>query len=426
MIMRNQPPSPNPTSPPRGIQARPLPSVDRTSSRPGIGLKPQDVLWRLRMAEGGSPAQQCDMFEDVLENDGHLRGQYLSRMRSVAQRPVMLQAGADDSGSVAAAEILGARLRRINLSELLWAMMDAIFMSYSATEIDWQYDPKLDLVLPNWFMVQAPQRFRFDDHDRPRLRTESGEWPGELLRPAKWVFAHQPGRQVVRTGLMRTCVWWAVFKRLSVTDWITFANMFGIPLVMGKYEETASEESRRALEQAVVDIGTDGAAVLSEATRIVIESGAVRSGDLTSLHPAIVNMCNAEMSKVVTGATLNVETGGPGSFALGQVHQQRSNSLSFSDAEWVQELFYRFVTQPFVDFNPGLGAREAPRLVIQVQPDMDPKTQLECADIALNKLGMLLNADQLYTRSGFIRPTSAANTLKRIEPDVAKPAAPAS
>jgi phage gp29-like protein len=398
------------------IIARPWGAMDRGSYRPGYNLTP-DRLWAaLRTAELGAPAQQCDAFEDLLEVDGHARGQYLQRMRAVANRRLVLAPGGDQPASAEAAELLSEALTTTNVEDAIWHMMDAIFFGYSGTEIAWRYSRELDLVVPGWFILAEHRRFRFDDRNRPHLLTETNTYPGDELAAGRWIWAQQRARIAQRAGLMRTACWWSLFKRMQVRDWMVFAEKFGIPFVLGQYEERASPETRRALLAAIEMIGTEGQAILSDATKVAIES-AMRGGDVGSLHPKIAEFCNAEISKVLVGATLTTETGGPGSFALGKVHQTRSDALSYSDAFWIERLFQRAVCEPFVRFNPRLAGARAPELYIHVQPEMDPLTEQQVA-AGLQAMGLKLSAEQLYRRFGYRRPATPDDELKPPAPDI--------
>lgn len=409
-----------PVPPP--IQTRPWPSVDRSSARPGYKLTPERVWSALRQAEMGYPATQIQMVEDVIESDGHLRGLYISRMTSVAYRPVILQPGDARPASVTAAEILGQAMVKANYHDLAWQSMDAVFQGFAPTEMQWGIDDETGAIVPKWFSAVPLNRFRFDTNDYP-LITSATNPVGDPLLPGGWVYARRPHRRVVRAGLMRTAIWWALFKRMSMRDWMVFAEKFGIPLVLGFYEERASEQSRKALEEAIIDIGTDGAAILSEATRIVVESGAaVRGGDVSSLHPAVIAMCNAEMSKLINGSTLSVETGGPGSFALGKVHENRSNNLSATDAFWLEMVLRSSISQPFLVYN-GFAAASPPRWKIQVVPDMAPLERVTVAE-KLQGMGLELDAEQMYEEYGLRRP-GPATLLKKPEPKTEKPNVPA-
>lgn len=395
-----------------GAMKQPWWMMDGGSNRPGINLTPQKIMAAYRQAEIGSPLMQCDMFEDVLENDGHLRGQYESRLESVAFRPWILRPGGKDEVSIAAARALTRALKRTNIALLLWHLMDAIGFGYSAANTMWAFDPRDRVVVPGWFLLAPHRRFLFDTDTtglgsgQLRFRTEANQWPGEVLLAGEWATATRPHRLLARAGAFRTTTWWAYFKRMSITDWIIFAEKFGIPFVLGYYQERASPESRAALLEAITNIGSDGQAILSELTKIVVqsaESGGVRSGDVASLHPMIKQVCDAEISKVITGATLNVETGGPGSFALGKVHEGRANSKTLGDAWWLQGLLAETVIQPFMDYNPQFQSGEPPQFVSRVRPDMSPEVAIRVYQKA-QAMGLDVEDEQIYEETGLRRP----------------------
>lgn len=388
-----------------GPTAKPWGMLDGTSMRPGYHLTPAKLWSAYRQAEGGAPMLQCDLFEDILENDGHLRGQYESRISAVAFRPWIIQPGGQAEVDVAAAKALGSALKRCNMPALLWHLMEALGYGWSAANVAWSYDATGGLVVPSHFLLAPHRRFLISESGMGELmfRTEENQWPGETLYRGEWLVARRPHRLVMRAGLFRTTSWWALFKRLSITDWIVFAEKFGIPITLGYYEERASPESRAALLQAITDIGSDGQAILSNLTKIVIESAMTRSGDVSSLHPAVASRCDAEISKVVTGATLNVESGGPGSFALGKVHEGRANSLVFADALWLQGVFASDVVAPFLEYNPQFQGAELPRLVVRVRPEMSPETAVKVYG-KLQAMGVQLEREQMLEEFGLRHP----------------------
>lgn len=415
---------PAPLAPLRqGTSNRPWWMFDGGSLRPGIGLKPQRILAAFRQAELGSPLMQCDLFEDVLENDGALRGQYESRLESVAFRPWILQPGGKEPASLEAAATLSRALKRTNMLLLLWHMMDALGFGYAGANTVWGFDPVERVVVPSWFLLAPHRRFLIDVDQavnvaggtgQLRFRTPENQYPGVDLARGEWILAQRMHRIVSRAGLFRTTTWWAYFKRMSITDWIVFAEKFGIPLVLGYYEERASPESRAALMQAITDIGDDGQAVLSEMTKIVInsEGGGMRQGDVSSLHPTIAARCDAEIAKVITGATLNVEGGGPGSFALGKVHEGRANAKTFGDAFWIQAVFDECIVRPFIEYNPQFRGAAPPSLLIRVRPEMTPETAVRVYQ-KLQAMGLGIEDEQMYEEFGLRRP-EVGSTLKPI------------
>lgn len=410
---------PTPLAPPRlGPTQRRWPMIDGTSMRPGYHLTPAKLWSAYRQAEMGAPLLQCDMFEDILENDGHLRGQYEARLSSVALRPWMIQPGGKSAKDLAVAKALANALKRTNMLPLMWHMMEALGYGWSGANIAWGVDD--GVIVPVWFLIAPHRRFLVSEAGMGDLtfRTELNQWPGEPLLHGEWIVARRMHRLIMRAGFFRTTSWWALFKRMSITDWIVFAEKFGIPITIGYYEERASPESRAALLQAIMDIGADGQAVLSNLTKIAIESAVTRSGDVSSLHPTIAARCDAEISKVVTGATLNVETGGPGSFALGKVHEGRANQLVVADAMWLADAFQRHVIVPFVDYNPQFQGAELPRLVVRVRPEMAPEVAVKVYG-KLQTMGVEIEDEQMYEDFGLRRPEVGA----KLKPLYAAPTA---
>jgi hypothetical protein len=161
------------------------------------------------------------------------------------------------------------------------------------------------------------RRFMFDPQSRPCLTSETNPYPGDLLerRPgSSWLRAetHRWRRQV-QAGILRTVTWWALFKRMSVRDWLIFAEKFGIPLIIGKPGDDDNETTRKALRAAIDALGTEGRAILGGKATIEVLNQALRSGSGAGdhLHPGIVSLANSEISKAITAGTLTSDTGAP-------------------------------------------------------------------------------------------------------------------
>lgn len=383
--------------------ARPWPQMDTGSTRPGYGLRPDRVFSSFRLAEMGSPLAQCDIFEDIAENDGHTRGQLLGRWMDAAYQPAHIIPGDDaDPLSVEAARVLGRALRRTNMADLLWHLIEGVGFGYSVANPLWGLVE--GSIVPTWFLLAAHRRFLIsNDTDELLWTSQDNLYPGESMRSGEWLVARRPGRKVARAGIMRTITWWVLFKRMSITDWIVFAEKFGLPIVLGTYEENASDASRRALLQALVDVGEDGQAVLSELTKIRFESAQVRSGDLSALHPAIAARCDAEISKIISGGTLQVENGSSGSYGLGTVHEARGKRLSAGDGFWLADVIHHGLILPFMAYNPRFARAEPPQLSIQSYTEGLQDAQKY---LVLQGMGMPISRGDMQRRFALRQPVS--------------------
>lgn len=398
------PPPPAPVRAMSGVSTRPLAFLDRRQQHPGFGLEPAAVVRIYRTAEWGWPCEQCDLFDDIVENDGHLRSLMVARTLAVSGKSWQVAAGGAEPIDLVAAEELEKSLRAANFDDLIQHILQSRYYGYSGSEIVWE-DVE-GFVRPTWFVNVPCRRFRFDEQDSPLLINEDN-LEGEQLAAGKWIFTRGAGGLAARAGLGRTFTWYALFKKWSWRDFTIYAEKFGIPLVLGKYAAEASEEDRDTLETAVNDIGEAGQAVMSEDTSIEITE-AQRGGDSNGLHSKIIDEANREMSKLITGSTLTTDSGPAGSFALGKVHETRSFDLVVSDADLVVRQFAG-LARLFLRYNDLQGAA-VPTLNIHIAREVDPLTRAKIAQI-MQGMGLPLDEDQLRQEFQFRAPPTEERAL---------------
>jgi len=135
-----EPPASVPSTPPERSDARSVPLFDRWAVHEGRGLTPKRIVSLYADAEAGFPAGQCDLFEDVIERDAHLRSQLEGRLLAVAGKPLVVQAGGDGAEDVRAAQLFVDALAGVpNLRAMVAHQLKALWYGYAATEIDWGY-----------------------------------------------------------------------------------------------------------------------------------------------------------------------------------------------------------------------------------------------------------------------------------------------
>lgn len=397
------PPPPLPARVPRRgiIAANMLPMGEWVSVHPGRGLTADTIRTAFDEAEQGYPQRQCDIFDDVLERDGHLRSLCDSRLQSVAGKGWIMQAGGDDQADVDAAKALELALRRLpNMPQVFEHLLTGVLYGFAAVEIEWGIVD--GMIAPVWLAMVPHRRIRFtQETDEPRLVTNANWNEGIPLERGKWIFASMRHRRLARGGLLRSAVWWSWLKSLSVRDWRIFSARFGIPFVLGRHDPNADQETIDELKTAILKFGIDGGAVFTSEAEIEVKEPV--TGSNGSVHPALCQMCNSEMSKVIQGATLTSGEGtSTGSYALGRVHENQAFNFTIADAErlagWFQEL-----SMSFCHFN-SLTARP-PRLKLRVVRESDPLVRMQLAALFVEKLGGELDEDQIRDEFDFKRPT---------------------
>ncbi len=407
-------PQPAPRPAPERIELVTAASVlDYSDTWSGFMLTPERLMWILRQADWGVPVQMFDMFETTLLSDGHTRGLYEQRLDELCVKWTWV-AGDDRPGSVQAAEEIDASTRSLDLGRVIEFLALAPFWGCSYIEAAWITQNAMQV--PAEFACVPHRRFVFDQMTwQPHLTSEKNSWPGDKLerRPSSsWLKAESTRwRKQTMAGILRTVAWWALFKRMSVRDWLIFAERFGIPMIIGKPGENDSETTRQKLKAVIAALGTEGRAILGGDATIEVLNTALRSGSGGGehLHAGIVQLANSEISKVITAGTLTSDVGGPGSFALGQVHADQKHKLSLADALKIGRVLQRDIGMEYLARNNLLDKASPPFLHLHVQ-----KLSLLTDSQVLNNLvnaGLKISIQQVREKFEYREPSSDEDTL---------------
>lgn len=373
------------------------------------------------LAERGRPHVQCDLISDLIEGDCSLRNLFEQREESVACSNWVIQGEGSDAQSALAARVLTVAMQKLPTIEAFQHLLTANRYGWGAVEIDWglmEFEGRAWIV-PTWLTPVEARRFRIAPTNELRLYADANRPDGDELTPGKWIVL-TPGRgALARAGLMRTGAWPAVGKRLGWRDWLIYSQRFGLPLPLASYDPEVDDDSAlEVAEEIVRRIGSDGGAVKPKSIEIeMLEATKGDANDKT--HGGLIAHCNAELAKLVSGATLGNDNAGSGgaSYALGEVHATASWGKVTSDAKKLQEAVQRRMFAPFMIYN-GLGAAPAPNIEMQVVRDLQPKVIVDIAATMQNELGIEVSQSQLRQITGMRVPAGAGDAA----PGAPKPA----
>lgn len=398
----------------RRLAAPPNPRGHQTyNSHPAVGLTVELLMSFYRSAEGGAPIRQMDLFDDLMERHAEMRGMFAERNEDVSGCDFAIVPPPDrnDKPSRVAAQKLQEYLQysvatygpspssspATCFRTWLEHQLTAIPFGYACTALVWDYVE--ELVVPVRFEPIAQRRFAAPGVDRANeiWLVDGTKSPFDLIemQAGLWSVLRYHHRNPYAAGLMRSCSWWVMFALLSFKQWQIFADMFGLPLAIGYYEEGAGKVSREALEDAVRSIGQDGYAVLSALTELVIKETA-RGGDSSTVYPLIMAACDKQITKLITGGTLNtdVSSTGAGSYNAATVHQSRLYAMKRRDATRLEDAFAESIGRAFIAWN-GYDRAGVPRLKMKIARD-----DLERAQ-TLKILGEAMEIDQDQIREEF-------------------------
>ncbi|MCC5966149.1 MAG: DUF935 family protein [Natronohydrobacter sp.] len=173
------------------------------SGYPADGLDPLSLAAILRAADAGEPVRYLELAEAMEERDAHYHGVLGTRKRSVSQIEITIEAASDAPEDVKIADMIRDWLRRDELTEEMFDILDCLGKGVSFTRIDWdrsegQWQP---LRLERW----DPRLFRFERSDltTPRMVLQDGrESP---LEPFRFIYANIAAKSglPLRSGLER-------------------------------------------------------------------------------------------------------------------------------------------------------------------------------------------------------------------------------
>jgi phage gp29-like protein len=382
---------------------------------PSVGLTPEKLGAILRQAEFGDPFLYLELAEEMEEKDLHYLAVLSTRKETVAGLQMAVRPASGDAEDVRIADqvrdlLLGGTL---NLASVLFDILDALGKGFSATEIIWdtsgrEWAPaRMIWRDPRWFTFdwisgeqllvrtlgdesqhQSLSGARGESHFESRaagFRSTRGADPWRAMQPMtsplepfKFVVHLSKAKSglPVRGGLARAAGWSYLFKNYVLKDWVTFAEVFGQPLRLGKYGAGATEADKHALLSAVANIGTDAAAIVPDS--MLIEFVQARQTGTSELYERFCEYLDRQVSKAVLGQTLTTEVPrNAGSRAAAQVHDSVRRDILAADARRLGETLTRDLVKPLVDLNSGPQTRY-PRLDLLLPNDQNDR---EFADI---------------------------------------------
>lgn len=405
------------------------------SSHPAQGLTPDRLASILRESENTSPMRYLELAEEMEEKDLHYLGVLGTRKRAVAQLEITVKAGSDDKAEQMAADMVREWLERDELETELFDLLDAIGKGFSRTEIIW------DMTATSWTPARLewrdPRWFTFDPIDgrTPLLVDggESGNVYGEPLPAFKYICHDHKAKSglPIRGGLARAAAWGYLFKNYALKDWVAFAEIFGLPIRVGKYGAGETEENIRRLMQAVTDIGSDAAAVIPQSMMIefVTAGGATGSVDL---YERICDYLDKQTSKGTLGQTATTDAApGAGLSGSGSQHGDVRDDIKRSDAKQLAATLNRDLITPYVRLNRGQDVKP-PKLVIGQAQAWDPRVMMPALKTFVSmggRVGMSAIRDKLGIEDpaddeALLTPENMPAPATGIDPTTGAPTAP--
>lgn len=317
-------------------------------------LTPDRIKAILNATLYGSPRDQNDAFDRMLERDAHVACEYGKRLMAIGRlewdirSASQVREGDLSEADTARADEIAAYVRAV-LSRItvvghgiesplkigagLAHLNDAIGRGLAGVEMEWDNvslripggknrEPRtLQSRIPVRWHCLAPGRWRRDDQEPWRLRilVDENDYRGlalDELPPGKFII-HAPrsiGGSAFR-GALHIPALLMFFGKSYGWRWLLVAvEIFGKPTRYAKVPSNAPDSEWDAALAMLKDLGDGGAGVFDEHTSIEIESSTFTAGGNQSLYERLLKICDANVSKNYIGnaTTTEVQTTGGG------------------------------------------------------------------------------------------------------------------
>ena len=334
-----------------------------------------------------TPGKLVAMQDAALEGDWHeyltwaialrrrdlnYRSVLSTRTLAVAGLPVTVEAASDAKEHIEQADLVRTHIiNKPGFRRLVNTSLTALNVGFSTSEIVWQKSPKL------WwpsFKKLDPRLFALDQDTLSQLLLRTATNPnGEPLPPYKFV-THIPfldSDSLAANGMAWVTLFWHVALMFDIHQWLAFAEVFGMPLRLGRYNKSASPEDIAILRQAVQNLGSDAAATLPDSMRIEFQDiGTATGGD--NLFMALADWIKNLITLLVLGQTRSTNEQSTGLHKASESggRDQVRQDILVSDALDLEETLQRDVVEPFIALN--LGPQEAyPRIRLYIPESRD-------------------------------------------------------
>jgi len=402
-----------PTAPPMPMDVQDLAKVTSIATKWGVGTEwtPQRIGAALRDAAQGNHTDFLSLAQDCEERYLHFASVLQTRKLGVIGKEIEVISGDGSSVGQTIADAYREQVVETEAHyELLTDLLDALSKGFSVCQPIWDTDGQSPFWNFKEFQFVDQRLFKYDDETMTMLRIDDGSEEGLELPPDQFV-VHTPklrsGIQI-RTGLARAACIGYMFQRQAISSWSSFAEVYGMPLRIGKYDPLTSGPAEISkLRSAIVNLAFDAACVVpNDMTLEVLDARRPTSGD--NVFEGLARFWDEQISKLVLGQTMTADNGS--SEAQAKIHNIIRVDIAQADARSLSATIRNQVAKLWVRYNYGPLA-PIPKFNFKVQPKED-LTAFSTAITPLINAGLRVSAKEVLAKFGLSVPAAADDVIE--------------
>lgn len=246
----------------------------------------------------------------------------------------------------------------LDITALNNSILNAPLFGFQPIEIIWKRVGKY--ILPSELIPKNQEWFLFDKDSNLRLATLNNTLSGEVLPDKKFLaptyndinnkYYNPYGDRV-----LSSCFWPVTFKKSGFKWWVTFAEKYGMPYIVGKLPRSTMDSDRENMKNQLESMVMDAAAVITDDADLEFIEPGNRSSS-SDLYENLIIMCDQAVSKAILGQTLTTDSNNraSGSYALGRVHAEVRKDIVDTDKRIVERAHNQLIKWIWeVNFNFG-------------------------------------------------------------------------
>ncbi|MFL0089868.1 DUF935 family protein [Tenacibaculum maritimum] len=289
----------------------------------GVRMSSQDISnWVKAINAAINPknpkrALLYDLYDNI-KVDGHLESVMDKRTNAVINKKLIFTEKGKDGqvNEFMKDQILDTPWMR----KLLKLIMSSVSFGHALIELvikdgmisDVELIPRKNVVPETGFLIQdisVPDKGTF-------YRDEAFEYHNYLIEAG----------DTKTYGKLMNAAQYIIYKRGAFGDWAQFAEMFGSPFRVGKYNKY-DDDVRAKLENALEEMGTAPYAVIPEGASVEFHDN--NSAGKSEVFKDLIDICNKEISKLYVGQTMTTEDGS--SKSQSETHKEVEEEINYSD-----------------------------------------------------------------------------------------------
>lgn len=368
---------------------------DTTVSTFGGMMSPNDETLASKGGENGYKVY------DQIERDCHAFAVLQKRKLAVTSREWQVFPGGDETIDIEASEEVTRQIKNLNFDRACEDLLDANLKGFAVGEIIWAILD--DRLVATAVKAKSQRRFSFMEDGSMRLKTKENLTPGIELPERKFIvhrFGSKDGNPY-GLGLGTRLFWPTWFKRQGITFWLTFADKFGSPTVVGKYPVGTVQTEQDKLLAACGAVSREAGVIIPEGMMLEFLEAA-RTGSI-DCYERLCRYMDEQISEAVLGETgsTNQSTGG-GSRARDEVGNDVRLEIAKSDADRLSETLNATLIRWIVDLNfPGAAY---PQIWRNFAKDEDLRMKAYRDQALIKGLGLPVGQNYAYETYGIPKP----------------------